>query len=68
MAGAIASGLAELHAANLIHGNLKPENVFVMEDGRLKIGLFVFYLALVYQHFDDLFCTFSSGYGPSTTC
>ncbi len=32
-----AAGLASLHAANIVHGDIKPENALVGEDGRLRI-------------------------------
>jgi predicted Ser/Thr protein kinase len=33
----VASGLAELHRAGLIHGDLKPSNILVDRDGRIRI-------------------------------
>ncbi len=30
----LASALAELHSANVVHGNLKPGNIFLGQDGR----------------------------------
>jgi serine/threonine protein kinase len=33
----IADGLAAAHARGLIHGDIKPENVVLLEDGRVKI-------------------------------
>ena len=35
---AIASGVAALHAAGLIHGDLKPDNILRMDDGRLVVS------------------------------
>lgn len=34
---AIADGLAAAHAQGIIHCDLKPENIFVLKDGRFKI-------------------------------
>jgi serine/threonine protein kinase len=46
--GHIASGLADMHNVNLVHRDMKPENVFVTESGRLKIGSpFSFRLSLL---------------------
>jgi len=33
----IADGLAAAHARGLIHGDIKPENVILLEDGRIKL-------------------------------
>ena len=33
-------GLARLHAQELLHLDLKPDNLFVMPDGGIKIGDF----------------------------
>jgi eukaryotic-like serine/threonine-protein kinase len=33
----IADGLAAAHARGLIHGDIKPENVILLEDGRVKL-------------------------------
>ncbi|KQY98755.1 serine/threonine protein kinase [Microbacterium sp. Root53] len=37
---AVLSGLAAAHHAGLIHRDVKPENVLLAEDGRIKIGDF----------------------------
>lgn len=34
---AIASALAELHGQGLVHGNLKPENIFITENGSVTL-------------------------------
>ncbi len=34
---AIAEGLSAAHALGIVHGDLKPENVFLTSDGRVKI-------------------------------
>lgn len=34
----IAEGMKYIHFRNLIHGSLKPSNVFIGSDGRIKIG------------------------------
>ena len=40
VARAIASALAEAHAAGVVHGDVKPGNVMRGEDGRIKLGDF----------------------------
>jgi alkyl hydroperoxide reductase subunit AhpC len=37
IAGQIASGMAAAHAAGIVHGDLKPENVMVTAEGLVKI-------------------------------
>jgi beta-lactam-binding protein with PASTA domain/serine/threonine protein kinase len=36
----VVEGLGEAHAAGLIHRDVKPENVLIADDGRIKIGDF----------------------------
>ncbi|WP_028266703.1 Stk1 family PASTA domain-containing Ser/Thr kinase [Arthrobacter sp. MA-N2] len=36
----VIEGLAAAHAAGLIHRDVKPENVLIAEDGRIKVGDF----------------------------
>ncbi len=37
---AIAEGVKHLHGVNIVHGDLKPENIFLTEDDDVKIGDF----------------------------
>jgi serine/threonine protein kinase len=37
-AAQLVSGLSEIHAANIIHRDIKPGNVMVSQSGQLKIG------------------------------
>jgi serine/threonine protein kinase len=39
----IVSGLRDLHDANVVHRDIKPDNIFLTVSGRLKIGLFLFF-------------------------
>jgi serine/threonine protein kinase len=34
----MAVGLSRIHAANLVHRDIKPDNIFVTKDLHLKIG------------------------------
>jgi serine/threonine protein kinase len=36
------SGLKKLHDNNMAHGDLKPSNIFITEDGNYKLGIFIF--------------------------
>ena len=36
----IINGLAEVHKNNIIHRDVKPDNIFLMKDGIVKIGDF----------------------------
>jgi len=36
--GDISSGLAHMHAKNIVHLDIKPSNILIAENGRLKIG------------------------------
>jgi serine/threonine-protein kinase len=36
----VVEGLGEAHAAGLVHRDVKPENVLIADDGRIKIGDF----------------------------
>ncbi|MEE2522779.1 PASTA domain-containing protein [Pseudarthrobacter sp. J75] len=40
LASPVIEGLAAAHAAGLIHRDVKPENVLIAKDGRIKIGDF----------------------------
>ncbi len=37
LGAAIADGLASAHARGIVHCDLKPDNIYVLEDGRVKI-------------------------------
>jgi serine/threonine protein kinase len=37
--GEVASGLADIHQQNIVHRDIKLENIFVTQDNHLKIGL-----------------------------
>jgi serine/threonine protein kinase len=39
LAAQLVSGLAEIHAANIIHRDIKPGNVLVSDSDKLKIGM-----------------------------
>jgi serine/threonine protein kinase len=36
----LADGLTAVHSAGLVHGDIKPENIFISEDGVAKLGDF----------------------------
>jgi len=38
IASAVAKGLIAIHKAGMVHGDLKPENVLLADDGGIKIG------------------------------
>lgn len=60
---AIVSALKEAHASSIIHGDLKPENVVISRDGRLRV--LDFGLARVLNNRDEV-VTMSPGAGART--
>lgn len=48
----IAFGLKYLHTHNIIHRDMKPENMLMVEDYRIKIGEFIKKLGYVCNNFN----------------